>query len=306
MRSILNKLYIFIKKMVPFKKEIKYFILKKINKKYYPVILKRMYKKRTGKKLNLENPVTFNEKIQWSKLYDVTPLKTQLADKYLVREWVKEKIGEEYLIPLLGVWDKFDDIDFDKLPDQFVLKANHGSGWNIIVTDKKQFNRVEAKKKFDRWLNTNFAYLTLEMQYEDIKPKIIAEKYIVNENNDLPDYKFFCFDGKVFCLYTRINYTFDHSKGQLGFFDRDYKLMPYHRGEYAPIKEQLPKPKNFEKMVELAEILSKGFKHVRVDFYNLNGKIFFGEMTFTTASGFAVFVPEEFDLLLGKQWNLIS
>lgn len=265
-----------------------------------------MYKKRTGKKLNLENPVTFNEKIQWSKLYDVTPLKTQLADKYLVREWVKEKIGEEYLIPLLGVWDKFDDIDFDKLPDQFVLKANHGSGWNIIVTDKKQFNRVEAKKKFDRWLNTNFAYLTLEMQYEDIKPKIIAEKYIVNENNDLPDYKFFCFDGKVFCLYTMINYTFDHSKGQLGFFDRDYKLMPYHRGEYAPIKEQLPKPKNFEKMVELAEILSKGFKHVRVDFYNLNGKIFFGEMTFTTSGGFAVFVPEEFDLLLGKQWNLIS
>ena len=152
----------------------------------YEEELKDWYKRRTKKELDLENPKTFNEKIQWLKLYDSTPIKTKLADKYLVREWVKEKIGEEYLVPLLGVWDKFDDIDFDKLPDKFVLKCNHGCGWNLIVTDKSKIDKVEAKKKFDKWMNTNFAFCNgLELHYKNIQPKIIAEEYLENNGGDL-------------------------------------------------------------------------------------------------------------------------
>lgn len=302
-----NNLLNAVSELVPKKSDIEYLYLSNVKKEKYPEVLKKMYKKKIGKELNLENPTSYNEKIQWSKLYDSRPIKTKLSDKYLVRDWIEDKIGQEYLIPLLGVWDQFDEIDFDALPNQFVLKANHGSGWNIIVRDKEKLDKAQAKIKFDKWLKKNFAFYGLEMQYKDIKPKIIAEKYIVLEDiNDLPDYKFFCFHGKVFCLYTMIDYTFDHSKGQLGFFDRDYKLLPYHRLDFKPIREQVSKPKNFDKMVELAEHLSQGFEHVRVDFYNLNGKIYFGEMTFTNACGFSVFVPDEFDYIMGKEWKLPS
>ncbi len=294
-----------LKGVIPKKSDIEYLYMSNLKAGDYPKTLKKMYRNKVGKELNLENPTTYNEKIQWSKLYDSTPIKTKLSDKYLVRDWVKDKIGEEYLVPLLGVWDDFDEIDFDALPDQFVLKANHGSGWNIIVSDKDKLDKADAKRKFNKWLKRNFAFYGLEMQYKDIKPNIIAEKYIILEGaDDLPDYKFFCFNGKVFCLYTMINYALDHSKGQLGFFDRDYKLLPYHRLDFKPITEQPLAPKNFDKMVELAEVLSQGFGHVRVDFYNLDGKIYFGEMTFTNACGFSVFEPEEFDSILGKEWDL--
>ena len=147
----------------------KSFLFKYVPVKCYPVYLKDFYFHKTGKQLDLENPQTFNEKIQWLKLYDSTPLKTKLADKYLVRDWVKEKIGEEYLIPLLGVWENFDDIDFDKLPDKFVLKANHGSAWNIIVTDKNSFDKKSAKKKFDKWLRTDYSLKSFETHYRNIK-----------------------------------------------------------------------------------------------------------------------------------------
>ena len=171
-----------------------------LKKKDYPEALKKWFLETnyTHTPLDLEHPKTFSEKTQWLKLYggfeDVYPL----VDKYTVRDWVKEKIGEEYLIPLLGVYDHFDDIDFDKLPDKFVLKANHGSAWNIIVTDKNKFDKQDAKKKFDEWLHTNFAFQDgLELHYKDIKPLIIAEKYIENDNQDLYDYKIWCFDGKA-------------------------------------------------------------------------------------------------------------
>ncbi|MDJ8953239.1 ATP-grasp fold amidoligase family protein [Clostridium perfringens] len=273
----------------------------------YPKELKKMYYKITGKKLDLENPRTYNEKIQWSKLFDSTLTKSMLADKYAVRKWVEDKIGKEYLIPLLGVWDSFDDIDFKKLPNQFVLKLNNGSATNIIVKNKEELDIDNARKLFSTWMNTNFAFKGLELHYKDIKPKIIAEKYMVFDNmKDLPDYKFFCFNGKVFCSYTMVDYMFDHTKGKLGFFDRDYKLMPYHRKDFSPITEQLEKPKNYELMVNLAEVLSEGFSHVRVDFYNIEGKIYFGEMTFTNASGYCQFEPDKFDEILGNQWNLDS
>ena len=183
--------------------------------------LRKFFYARTKKHLNLDNPQTFNEKIQWMKLYDSTPIKTRLADKYLVRDWVKEKIGEEYLIPLLGVYDKFEDINFDKLPNQFVIKCNHGCGYNIIVKDKSKLDLVDTKAKLDKWMNENFAFkVGLELHYRDIKPKIIIEKFIENKGtNDLYDYKFWCFDGKVKYIQFLSERNLDGLK--MAFYDRN-------------------------------------------------------------------------------------
>lgn len=163
----------------------------------YVSALQDWFMKQTKKYLNIENPTTFNEKIQWLKLYDSTPLKAQTTDKYLVRDWVKKKIGEEYLIPLLGVYNSFDEIDFDSLPNKFVIKTNHSSGWNCVVTNKKNINIDELRAKFNLWLNTNFAFMFgFELHYKDIKPKIIIEKFIQNKSGILYDYKFWCFNGE--------------------------------------------------------------------------------------------------------------
>ena len=266
----------------------------------------RLYKDKMGLDLDLESPKRYTEKIQWMKLYGITPLISKLSDKYEVRDWVKERIGQEYLVPLLGVWDTFDDIDFDALPDAFVLKTNNASATNIIVNSKSTMNKKRMKQKLDYWIKRPFGLLSgLELQYMAIKPRIIAEENLMSgDMTDLPDYKFFCFDGKVFCSYTMVDYTFNHENGRLGFFDRDYKLMDAYREDYARISEQIPRPKNYDKMVEIAEILSKDFSHVRVDLYNIDGKIYFGEMTFTTNSGYTKFVPDEFDYELGEQWGL--
>ena len=167
---------------------IDYLIYSHMDPSKYPDALEKWFFKKTGKKLDLKNPVTFNEKIQWLKLYDRNPLKTTLVDKYLVRDWIKDKIGEEYLIELLGVWDRFDDIDFSLLPSKFVLKTNHGSGWNMVVRDKEHLDLKKAKRLFDRWMKLNFAFMEgFEMQYEHVRPKIIAEKFIETKANILFD-----------------------------------------------------------------------------------------------------------------------
>ncbi len=268
--------------------------------------LLKLYKERTGHILNMKHPRRYSEKIQWMKLYGMTSLMSELSDKYAVRQWVKQKIGEEYLVPLLGVWDSFDQIDFEALPNSFVLKTNNASATNVIVNDKTAMNKRLIREKFNYWLRRPFGLISgLELQYSAIEPKIIAEANLLSDKmKDLPDYKFFCFDGKVFCSYTMVDYTFNHYNGKLGFFDRDYKLMDVYRTDYHRISVQIPKPINYEKMVEVAEILSEGFSHVRVDLYNIEGKIYFGEMTFTTNSGYTQFVPDEFDYELGEQWIL--
>ncbi|MDQ5983567.1 MAG: hypothetical protein RUMPE_00591 [Eubacteriales bacterium SKADARSKE-1] len=263
----------------------------------YSEELKAWYKRLTKSELNLENPTTYNEKIQWLKLYDSTPIKTKLADKYLVRDWVKEKIGEEYLVPLLGVWDKFDDINFDKLPDKFVLKCNHGSGWNIVVTDKSNFNKAEAKKKFDTWINTNYAFRAgLELQYKNMKPKIIAEEYMENDGGDLYDYKVWCNNGRA----DFIMYLSNRKNGlKMSFYDTKWNLMPFTY-TYPQHENLLPKPANLNKILDLATKLSEGFAHARVDFYRLNdGTLKFGEITFTSASGSCKFDPPEYNKILG-------
>lgn len=273
------------------KKEVKrdYNYYKNLSPNNYPEELKIWYKSQTGKTLNLENPVTFNEKIQWLKLYDNTPLKTQLADKYLVRKWIKEKIGEEYLVPLLGVWDNFDEIDFDNLPEQFVLKANHGSGWNIIVKDKTKFNRESAKQKFEIWLKRNYAFeYGFELQYLNIQPKIIAEKYL-EEIDQVYDYKFMCFNGKVEFMWVDSDRFTAHKRT---FFNKKWERLEI-RQKCDTAKYTITKPYNFEKMLQFAELLSKGFAYVRVDFYEINKKLYFGEMTFTSASG--IEFPEPYE-----------
>lgn len=248
--------------------------------------LKLWYKLATGEDLDLENPRTFNEKVQWLKLYDSTPIKTRLADKYLVRDWVREKIGEQYLIPLLGVWNDFDEIDFDQLPNQFVLKANHGCGCNIIVKDKSKFDVDDARKKFEDWMDTNFAFLYgLELQYMNIQPKIIAEKYMEELNHSLYDYKIHCFDGKpvfIQCIgdrnlakHTGYQNNYDLKWNKLDWIFEDYPHFPY----------VVSKPKLLDGMVTCAEKLSEGISYVRVDLYEVNDHIYFGEMTFTPASG---------------------
>ena len=265
--------------------------------KDFPEILKKWYKKRTGKILDLDNPKTFNEKIQWLKLYDNSPLKTKLADKYRVREWIKEQIGEEYLIPLLGVWNSFDEIDFDKLPEKFVLKANHGSHWNIIVKDKTKFNKIKAKKKFDKWMHRDYAFKAgLELQYRGIEPKIIAEKYMADSKGELNDYKIICFNGEPKFVWVDCGRYSEHTKN---IYDLNWNLQPFMM-TYPVSKNKIPKPQNLDKMIELAKKLCKDFAFVRVDFYNVDGKIYFGEMTYTSMSGTDKFKPEKYDLEMGN------
>ena len=268
----------------------------------YPEELKLWYKRVMKEDLDLDNPKTYNEKTQWMKLYDLTPLKTRLADKYLVRDWVKKKIGEEYLIPLLGVWDSFDEIDFDKLPDQFVLKANHGSGWNIIVKDKATFDKEDARKKFDVWMHTNFAFRAgLELHYMNIPPKIIAEKYIENAEG-LKDFRFYCFNGKPLQVWVDIfSGTPEHLRS---IFDMNWNLlnMKCTWPEGGDLLRE--KPKNFELMKKFAELLSKDFAFVRVDFFEVEGKLYMGEMTFTPMSGTGRFEPKSWDTILGDMLTL--
>ena len=270
----------------------------------YPCALKRWYKKATGNDLDLRNPKSFNEKIQWLKLYDSTPLKTRLADKYLVRGWIKEKIGEEYLVPLLGVWDSFDDIDFDKLPTKFVLKANHGSSWNIVVDDKAAFNQVEAKKKFDTWMKLNFAFqVGFELHYMNIPRKIIAEKYLENTEG-LKDYRFYCFNGKPYQVWVDIySGTPNHLRS---IFDMDWNKIPMKCTWPDGGTLLCKKPQTFEKMKEFATLLSRGFSFVRVDFFEVNGKLYMGEMTFTPMSGAGKFDPLKWDKKFGELLMLPS
>lgn len=296
LKSIYNKSYLFQNLLLV--KQQKYY--QNLDPKKYPAALKTWYEKVTGKPLNLENPQTFNEKIQWMKLYDSTPLKTRLADKYLVREWVADKIGEEYLIPLLGVWDTFDDIDFDTLPNQFVLKANHGSGWNVIVQDKAAFDKEDAKKKFDRWMKTNFAYNNgLELHYRDIVPKIIAETYLENANGELSDYKCHCYSGKVEyiqCMTGRASHDTLREK----IYNLEWEALPFVQN-YPRYDGDIIKPLDISKMAELATNLSNAFIYVRVDFYALDdGSIKFGEMTFTPGSGAGPWNLPEYDLKYGQ------
>ena len=282
-------------------KEIQYEFIRGLSPDKYREALCEWYYAATQERLDLDNPKTFNQKIQWLKLYDSTPLKTKLADKYEVRSWVKETIGEDYLIPLLGVWDRFEDIDFNTLPNQFVLKANHGCGWNIIVQDKQKFDVEDARKKFRIWMGKNYAYQGFELHYKDIVPKIIAEQYIEGFEGQLNDYKFICTNGNIQYIWVDTDRYGDH---QRTIFNTDWEKQDFRIRIGNTAINNIPKPDNFDKMKELATVLCKGFAIVRVDFYNVQGKIYFGEMTFTPGNGKMKIDPPEYDAILGDMINL--
>ena len=272
---------------------------------HYPEVLAQDYQRRTGKPLDFNNLQTFTEKLQWLKIFDATPIKSRLADKYLVRNWVAEKIGQEYLIPLLGVWDDFDDIDFDTLPDQFVLKCNHGWNMNVIVRDKKTFDKRVARERLNGWLAVDFgAQRALELHYSRIDRKIIAEKFMANgDDPDLTDYKFWCFDDKPIVVQCETDRSSDL---RFDYFDMNWNHTNIERSDHrlSDHPERIRRPKNFEVMKELAAKLAEGFAFVRVDFYEIDGKVYFGEMTFTPGAGNFSYKSEGTDEYLGGLLNL--
>lgn len=275
-----------------FGKKLKYFVLVCREKKYESLDeekkrqeLCKWYLKHTGKKLNLECPQEFNEKIQWLKLYDNTAIKTVLSDKYLVRDWVKEQIGDKYLIPIYGVWENAAAIDFEKLPKAFVLKANHGSAMNIVVKDKTAINRKKALRACASWLKTPYDLSGMEQQYYAIPRRIIAEKYIEQTDGDLCDYKIHCFNGHPRIIQVIGNRNLKKHTGNEAFFDTNWNLVNFKHHTYKQYDIPPKAPKCLDEMLEAAGKLSSSFKYVRVDMYILQDGVKFGEMTFTPAAG---------------------
>ena len=257
------------------------------------------YYKRTGKILNLYNPKTFTQKLQWIKLYDRNPLYTTLVDKYEVKKYVVQKLGEEHIIPLLGVWDDVNEIDFEALPDQFVLKCTHDSGGLAICKDKSRFDFNEAKERIAKSQKNNFYWISREWPYKNVKPRIIAEKYMQDTaTGETRDYKFFVFNGMPKVMYIATGRGAKETYGD--FFDMEFNHLEMSIDHnMASVPPQ--KPQNFEEMKRAAQILAEGIPHVRVDFYEIDGQFYFGEMTFFHCGGFYELNPEELNSVWG-QW----
>jgi hypothetical protein len=257
-----------------------------------------MYRFKMNKELNLDDPKTYTEKLQWLKLYDHRPEYTRMVDKYEVKQYVADKIGQAYVIPLLGVWERVEDIDFDGLPRQFVLKTTHDSGGIVVCKDKDQLDIPAAKKKLRHFLKRNYYDHNREWPYKNVKHRIIAEAYMEDSRQgELRDYKFFTFGGEPRVLYIAQG----RGKGEptvADFFDMEFNHLPFTIDhDMAAVPPE--KPENFELMKKLAAVLSDGTPQLRVDFYEVDGKIYFGEMTFFHCSGMAPFHPEQWDRTFG-------
>lgn len=265
--------------------------------------LKKKYKLLMGKELNLNPPVTFNEKLQWLKIHDHNPLYTTMVDKYAAKDYVANIIGKEHIIPTLGVWDHFDEIDFEQLPNEFVLKCTHDSGGLVICHDKNKLDRKAAKRKIEKCLKRNYYWSGREWPYKDVKPRIIAEKYMTDgENMGIMDYKMMCFNGKQKASFVCTN-RFSKDGLKITFYNTDWKRMPFER-HYPASKVEIEKPKTYDEMVELVEKLATNIPFVRVDFYEVFGKIYFGELTFSPGSDFEEFSPSEWDNNIGDWLEL--
>lgn len=258
-----------------------------------------------NKKLDLKNPVTLNEKIQWLKLYDRNPQYTVLVDKYAVRDYIANTLGEKYLIPLIDVYNAVDDIEWDKLPNRFVLKCTHGSHCNIVCSDKSKLDIKQAKRNLKFWMKQNWYFLGREWPYKNVTPRIVAEEYITDEPNKdtLTDYKFYCFNGEAEVVLLCFDRETD--KPKFYFFDKNWNLKRYNlQGKNAPEGFTIDKPEKIDEMFEIAEKLSERFKFVRIDLYCSNGNIYFGEFTLYPASGFDSNRLPEADKMFGKQINI--
>lgn len=255
--------------------------------------------------LNLQTPQTFNEKLQWLKLNDRKDIYTKMVDKYEAKSYVSKIIGNKYIIPTLGIYNNFDEIDFNKLPNQFVIKCTHDSGGLVIVTDKSKLDIKKAKKKINKSLKRNYYYLGMEWPYKNVKPRIIVEKYMKdNKDTSMRDYKFFCFNGNPYCI---LLCNDRNTELKETFFDLNWKILPFKRPNHS-IDTNIEKPHNLDKMIEFSKKLSLNIPFLRVDFYEINGNLYFGELTFYPAGGFSKFEPEEWDLKLGNliDLNLVS
>ena len=263
-----------------------------------------LYEYATGKKLNLNNPTEFNEKIQWYKVFYHPKILNQLVDKYAVRSYVEDKIGSQFLNEIYGIYNTADEVDFDELPNKFVIKGTHASSFNLIVTDKKKLDKVKARKLFKKWLSKNQYYRTgQEWAYKDVKPRLMAEKFMEDGGgSSLLDYKFYCFNGKAKFLEIHLDRESNHKRA---FFDLDFKKLPFR---YVVIEEEITekieKPSNFDEMILLAENLSAKFPFVRVDFYSIYGKTIFGEMTFYPSDGRKDYYPNEYNKIIGDLFVL--
>lgn len=276
------------------------------------IYIKLYYLLRVGRKLNMDNPTTLNEKLQWLKFNYRFPLQSIVSDKLLVRDYVKEKIGEQYLIPLLGSWKDYENIDFSSLPKRFVLKCNHDSGGLVVCTNKDKLNYQEAKKKIEKSLKSNFFYIGREYQYRNIKPMIICEEFISDDGKVPMDYKIYCFNGVPdVILVCKDRFSKNSHKATYLYYDQDWNFIPLNKGDDKLPDPKIPKPKNFEKMLEIAKTLSMVFVFARIDLYNINGQIYFGEITLSPNSGFDADITYETDLLFGEKlkipyWNDIN
>ena len=265
--------------------------------------LKMLYKVRTGEELDLDFPRSYNEKLQWLKVNYYDPEYAKMADKYLAKKYVAEKIGEEYIIPTLGVWESPDEIDFDALPDKFVLKCTHNSGTGMtICTDKSSLDIKKVKKELKKGLGEVYWLRSREWSYKGIKPRIICEKYMVDESGkELKDYKIFCFNGVPRLIQVDFNRFVRHTRN---IYTPDWELMDAEIKFPSDKNVTIPKPVCLDKLLELASVLSAGMPHVRTDFYIINDKIYFGELTFFHGGGFEKFTPKSLEMQLGD-WLIL-
>lgn len=282
--------------------------------------LKIRYKLKMGKRLNLDSPKTFNEKLQWLKIHDRNPLYTKLVDKASVKSWVAERIGCEHVVPTLGVWDSFDKIDFDMLPERFVLKCTHDSGGLAICSDRATFDIKAARKKIERSLRRNYFYHGREWPYKDVPPRVLAEEFLdlsdgmhqsryegdalrPARSSGLIDYKFYCFSGEPRFLYVSQGLD-NHATARISFLSLDWNIESFRRSDYAPFEVLPGKPRSFDEMIAFAKVLAKGIPFVRVDFYDGPDGALFSEMTFSPCSGMTMFEPLEADELIGRMLQL--
>lgn len=287
---------------------VRIFLLKRLSwmipAKYY---LEMLFFVRMGYKLDLKNPKTFNEKLQWLKLYDRKPEYRRMVDKYTAKEYVAEKLGDKYVVPTLGVWERPEDIEWEKLPNQFVLKTTHGGGsfGVVICTNKESFNRKKAVEELNKSMKSNIWKDSREWPYRGIHKRVIAEEYLNDDTTsvkgDLNDYKFYCFSGKV--KYCEV-ITGRHTKKQIDFFDLDWNHMPFTFEGRTFSDNKLSKPECFPEMIAVADTLCKGLPYSRIDMYVVHGKVYFGEITFFPASGFRGFAPKEWNIKLGDMIQL--
>ncbi len=263
-----------------------------------------LYEYYTGKKLNLDNPIEFNEKIQWYKVFYHPKILNQLVDKYAIRSYVEDKIGAKYLNEMYGIYDNPEEIVYEELPNKFVIKATHASSYNLIVTDKAKLDITKTNTLFKKWLDKNQYYRTgQEWAYKDVQPRLLAEKFLKEDGQDsLIDYKYYCFNGVAKLLEVHLDRAQSHKRG---FYDLDFNKLPYRYVSLEKsISSEIEKPSNFDEMLKLSEILAANFPFVRVDFYSIKGKSVFGEMTFYPSDGRKDLHPDKYNKIMGD-WFIL-